>query len=466
MSKASTDNLPHDIRLIAAVSRLIDIHQSRGEAGGVYVPDVPDKAGHNLFLAMSIIDALHEIEMDRGVGASPVTELISRVKKHVPGVIETDIEYCIANLKQGREIHYQAVGEDGEIADGRTWDTTPLLDVQDGFSQVSLTENSRLLLRVSSLRESWLYSDLDADRLIKAIEREQFQDIPAFCRSMTLDLAAKSKQLSGILERPSLSELRSMLIGDGGSIAKSLGDAAATIGKALDLIFDERAREAFQAWEARGGPGFSLGNLQADLELVLQNVEALSRRFMLFIEMAQKVRNEGVEPVRFLEIADRLVEDGNEGSIARCSSLFQELLPWGHSEKIFCPGMLVGAADLRGGLGQEVIPARGFTVDPNQTSGPSRFADFLRRNRNVVLERLSVGPASFSEIVGLGGFALEQDETPLDFFGAYACPGLLDSEGERIIVGLTDTIARFDHSQFEIASSDPLMYLEKAHDPV
>lgn len=46
---------PHDVRLIAAVSRLIDIHQSRRESGGVYVPDVPEKAGLNLFLALQVI---------------------------------------------------------------------------------------------------------------------------------------------------------------------------------------------------------------------------------------------------------------------------------------------------------------------------------------------------------------------------------------------------------------------------
>lgn len=465
MAQSPADNLPPDIRLIAAVSRLIDIHQSRRESGGAYVPEIPEKAGLNLYLALSVLETLHEIEMDRGIGAAPVSEVASRVLRRVPDAKPEDLEYCLANLKQGREIHYRSVGADGELAEGRTWDSTPLLDVQDGFSQVGLTENARLLLRVSSLRESWLYSDLDADRLIKAIERGQFQDVPAFCRAMTLDLAAKSKQLSNILERPSLSELRSALIGDGGSIAASLAEAAATVGAALDRIFSEQARADFEAWESRGGAGFSLGNLQADLEMVLQNAEALSRRFMRFLEMAQKVRNEGVEPIRFLEIADALVEEGGDASIERCGALLESILPWGYSAPFFCPSMLVGAADLRG---EAEAPARsrGFTVDPARAGGSARFADFLKRNRETVMERLRLGPASFSEIMGLGEFALEPGETPMDFFGAYASPGLLGNEGERVFVGLTGKTARFGHSQFEVDASDPLMYLETDDDPL
>jgi hypothetical protein len=233
LSKASTDNLPPDIRLIAAVSRLIDIHQSRRDSSDAYTPRIPESAGANLFLAMSIIECLHEIEMDRGIVATPISELVGAIRKRIPDVADEDIEFCIANMKQAREIRYRTRTEDGGIVDGRTWETTTLLEVQEGFSQVQLTENARLLLRVSSLKESWLYSDLDADRLIKAIERGQFQDIPGFCRAMSLDLASKSKKLSGALERPSLSELRSLLISEGGGIASSLGEAAATISQAI-----------------------------------------------------------------------------------------------------------------------------------------------------------------------------------------------------------------------------------------
>lgn len=466
MAAEFVDKLPHDIRLIAAVSRLIDIHQSRRETGGAYAPDVPDKAGFNLFLALSIIESLHEIEMDRGIGFSPISELAGRLRKSTPQFTDADIEYCIANLKLGREIHYGLSGVDGEVKYARTWDTTPLIEVEEGFSQVQLTENARLLLRVSSLKESWLYSDLDADRLIKAIERGQFQDVPAFCRAMTLDLSAKSKQLSGALERPSLTELRTLLIAEGASIAKSLSTAAATINQAIDLIFSEHIRSNFDLWAERTNAGFYLGNLQADLELVLQNVESLSRRFLRFLEMAQKVRNEGIEAIRFIQIADFLVTSGNVDTIHRTESILHELMPWGVTASIFHPSMLVGEADLKEQCGPELDQIRGFTVDPHAVGGPTRFLDFLKQNRDVLVQRLQEGPVSFSEMTTLTGFVFEAGETPLDFFGAYASPGLLSSENQKIVVGMTDSLASFIHSNQEVTGSDPIMFIEETHDTI
>lgn len=460
MSPITTDNLPHDIRLIAAVSRLLDIHQSRRDMGGAYSPDVPEKAGFNLFLALNIIDSLREIEIDRGMGFAPLSELAGQLKKRVPSVTDSDIEYCITNLKHGREIHYGATGEDGEIRYARTWDSTPLVELEEGFSQIQLTENARLLLRVSSMKDSWLYSDLDADRLIKAIERGQFQDVPAFCRAMTIDLSAKSKQLSGALERPSLSELRSILISEGWSIAKSLNDATETIGRAIDMVFSDHVQTE---WSKRPFPGFHLGNLQADLELVLQNVESLSRRFVQFLAMAQKVRNEGIEAIRFLELADSLVTYGSEITIDRTETILHEVMPWGVAANHFFPSFLIGEANLKEQVSVNE-KSRGFTVNPHAADGSSRFLDFLKRNREVLVQRLNEGPLSFSEMATLTGFTFESGESMLDLFGVYAAPGLLTDENQRIVVGFTDAQTSLIYADQKVTGSDPLLFIEENDD--
>lgn len=161
----------------------------------------------------------------------------------------------------------------------------------------SIIEGS-LVLAFDDIAES---RKQEGDRLIRAIERRQFQDIPGYCRSMSLDMASKSEQLSSALERLSLSELRTLFINEGAGIAASLRDTGDTITRAMDLIYREDTEEAFGHWlQTPAGArldrdGITLGNLQADLHLVLQHVEALSRRFLEFIEQAQKVRHEGVE---------------------------------------------------------------------------------------------------------------------------------------------------------------------------
>lgn len=470
MRGGTKDSLPPEIRLVAVVSRLLDFHQSR-RAGGAYQPDVPNTAGENLFLALEVIESLHEIELDRGAGFVPISELFNRLRDRVPLLSPEDLEFCIANLKQGREIRYRARGDAGEIVDGRTWETTPLLDAQDGVSQVQLTENARLLLRITSLRESWLYSDVDADRLIKVIERRQFHDLPRFCRAMTLDIASKSKQLSGAMERPALTELRSLLLREGEGISRSLKEAKETISAAMALIYLKDTEKAFGHWMATPEgvrmttEGITLDNLQADLQLVLQNVEALSRRFLSFIEQAQKVRNEGAEPLPFLEMANRVILKGSDDEIARIDSLFAGFLPWGREQRIFHPSMLIDATDLSASNKDEDAALHSFKLDPNDATARSRFAEFLSRNRDLIVGRLATGPVSFSEIVGMTGFALDPEDSLLDFFGVYTNPGLLDDENARIVVGLTDEIVSFSTPDYTITGNDPVMYLEKAIDP-
>lgn len=459
--------LPHEIRLIAAVSRLVDIHQSRRDGSGVYVPDVPEKGGYYLTLALMLIECLREVELDRGIGAISISELTGMVRKRVLEATTEDIEYCVASLKTEREIHYGVENAPGKLDLARTWDTTPLLTVAEGFGQVQLTENARLILRIASLRDSWLYSDLDADRLIKAIERGQFEDIPMFCRAMTLDLATKAKQLSGVMERPSLSELRELLLREGPTIAESLAAATETIRNAIDLIFDARSRKSFAGWAARyqsevgDNPPFSLGNLQADMELVLQNAEALSRRFVRFVDQAQQVRNEGAERIRFLDIADYLVKTAKQGDEARLEALLNHVLPWGYGGRLFHPLSLVGAVDFIEPKSEGILGVTGYTLNPEESPNNSRFQDFVRRNRDMIVLRLREGPAYFSEILQLGGFDLQPEESPLDFFGVYAAPGAIEDKETRIIVGLSSTNMQMEFEERLVTGSDPLMLLDE-----
>lgn len=458
MLNNQANELPHEIRLIAAVSRLIDLHQSRRE-GGAYVPDIPDKAGYFLALALMMLDCLREIELERGAGAVPFSILSGMIRKRVTDACDEDIEYCIANLKKEREIHYGIEGDGGRISIGRTWDTTPLVHVVEGFSQIQLTENARLLMRVSSLRESWLYSDLDADRLNKAIERGQFGDIPNFCRAMTLDLATKNKQLSSALERPSLSDLRDLLLREGSSISDSLTKATETIKIAIELIFDERTRKAFSIWADRERPAFSLGNLQSELELVLQNVEALSRRFVTFLDTAQKVRQQGAERIRFIEIADHLVRNAHSNESSRLEAFLHRILSAGSNHSHFDPGMLVGAVDFR--EKEEIPAAAAFTVDPNETSSHSRFRRFIMRNRDRIVERLKQGPVLLSEVMTMDGYDLLPEESILDLFGAYSAPDALEDDTTTILVGFGATLFELEHNGSLITGNDPIMVMEE-----
>jgi hypothetical protein len=460
MKRSSTlSAVPYDVRLVAAVSRLVDLHQSRRESG-VYVPETQERGGYHLSLALLLLDTLREIELDRGPNFVAVGEVLEHLRKRVSSVTAEDLDFVIATITTEREIRFGAEDGKGSLDFGLTRETTPLLEQARGFAQIQLTENSRLLLRIAAMKESWLYSDLDAERLVKAIERGQFDDIPRFCRMMILELASKGKQLSGALERPTLSELRDMLIEEGSLIAEALREATEVVKRACSLIFDARTSAAFAAWKVQSGVAYSIGNLQTEIELVMQNVEALSRRFVVFLETAQRARTTGGTGIPFLEIVDSLTDPESAPDAKRLEALFAGVMPWGIFAGFFHPSALVGAIDFSTlGEDEAVKPASSFTLEPGQGSGYSRFLDFLLRNRTLVVEKLRKCPSSFSEIVLEAGFILEPGETPADFFGVYAAPENLDGDGFRIMVGFTgDTFdAWVGGSRF--AGSNPMMFI-------
>lgn len=454
-----SSQIPHDVRLVAAVCRLVDLHQSRRESG-VYVPETQERSGFLLAVALLLLDTLRELEMERGLSFVAVGDIHGRINERVSTVTAEDLDFVIDSLAREREIRYGVENGLGGFDFGLTKDSTPLIEKARGFAQIQLSENGRLLLRVSAMKESWLYSDIDAERLVKAIERAQFDDIPRFCKMMILEIATKNKQLSSALERPSLAELRDMLIDDGAGIAKALRDAAEIVKRACMLIFDGRTGEAFEQWKARSGVAYSLGNLQTEIECVMQNVEALSRHFVGFLESAQRARTGGGEGIPFLAIIDAMTSPSSAPDMERLEAMLAGLMPWGIRSGFFHPALLVGEVDFSGlEETEEGQPASTFTLEPNQSVGHGRLMDFILRNRALVIGKLRSRPTTFAEMVTEIGFLLEADESPADFFGVYTAPEHLDGEGFRILVGMTgDTFnTRIAGSRF--SGSDPLMFL-------
>lgn len=426
----------------------------------MYVPESQERAGYFLTLALLLLDALRELEMERGPAFVPVSEVLGALKKRVSTVAEEDLDFVIDSLASEREIRYGVEDGEGGLDFGLTKDSTPLVEKARGFAQVQLSENGRLLLRVSSMKESWLYSDIDAEKLVKAIERGQFGDIPRFCKMMVLEIASKNKQLSSALERPTLAELRDMLIEDGAGIASALRDAAEVVKQACTKIFDARTREEFEVWKARNPVSFSMGNLQTEIELVMQNVEAFSRRFVGFLETAQRARSTGGEGIPFLSIIESMTTPSSVPDLQRLEAILAELMPWGVGAGFFHPSQMVGSIDFTTlNDAEETIPVSTFNLEPDRGASHSRLMDFILRNRAKVIDRLKTRPTTFSEMISEVGFVLEVDETPADFFGVYSVPEHLDGEGFRIVVGMTGDSFDTRIAGNRYSGSDPLMFL-------
>src|SRR6185369_3189710 len=125
---------------------------------------------------------------------------------------------------------------------------------------------------------------------------------------------------------PTRQEQCDILIADGKGIGEMLKNAKETVQQAMKLAFDQRTVDVFEDWRTKEGAEFGLGNIQAELEVLLKIIEAVSRRFIDFLSMAQQRREVAVTNYHFLEIADHLVNSCDPQSPDKLEKLMSGIL--------------------------------------------------------------------------------------------------------------------------------------------
>lgn len=455
--------IPSDVRLLAAVSRLLDFHQSRSQGGSVSIPDTPDTAGQNLFLATSVLHTLGRLELEHGQFRVSLKTLSAELARDLVAASADDMMFCVASLAAPREIRYAVLTEQGRLIEARTSDTTTLLTYDPSLRQVSLTENARLLLRVSSLRESWLYSDVDAQRLIKAIQRGQYEDIPRFCREMVRDLAGKARQIADVYERPGLADVRDALIADGAKISAALSDAAQLVQSAMTLLFSEQTEADFQLWRTTRGVTFGLGNLQADLEIVLQSAESLSRRFVEFVKGAQRMHTVRAPMMSFLDMA-RSLTGRDDGALAQIDAAMSDVLPWLPAFAFFSPDLLSGEVDFSA-LMRDDAPKpleSAFESTEEELASGEAMHEFLRRNSAMIVAALRDGPVLFSQLLHLKSLEFLPGEDQASLAGAFTYPEVFDADDLSICIQHRHILFTHESSSLLLMTSDPLLSLNES----
>lgn len=426
------------------------------------MPSVPERAGFNLSVALTMLDVLHDLQMERGAGVVSVSELFALMQKQIPSLQREELDFCIDTLKTRRDIHYAEHFPNGDFKPQVSFNTTDLIRSLDGFEQIALTDNAQLLLRVGTLKDEWLFNDVEAERLVKAIEREQYDRIHDFCRSLNADIAQQNNELIKILDHPSASSLREKLIQDGEKIEQSLALAKENIHEAINLISSEITIESFNQWKKKNEAKFNWGNVLSELESVLQCIEAYSRNFIKFLDTLQQVRPASIQRIDFLKVMDGIASGTIANSEQILNSKLLSWLPYGIDVSVFHPAFLIGEVDFRQDESAKAI-APVFTLDKSGEKNTGRLWDFLNRNRSVLLERLKASPLRFSELIQMEGFELLENETPSDFFGIYTVPEHLPGENSnlRIVVGLTHETFNTEHDELLISGSDPVLVLEE-----
>ena len=461
----AVSDLPAEVRLVAAVSRLLDFHQARSSGSNVSVPEVPETAAHNLHLALSLITALGQWELEQGQALVSLKQLQQLASEDVQSVDETALENCVLSLSRPREIRFGVKTSEG-ITGASTSETTPLLIFDGSLRQVGLTDNARMFIRVAELKNSWLYNDLDAQRLLAALERRQFADIPRFCREMLRDLAAKARQIADVSERPAYTDLRDGLIRDGGTISTALREATALVDKAMRYLFSPPVVDAFDLWKESNAIPYELGNLQAEIERVLQATESLSRRFVRFLTDAQKAQTVRSPSVGFLELVNSLHLRA-DGFLEQLESATADFVPWSSSLSFFSPDLIAGEINLSKLYAQSLPtpPKLSFHQTDQVDDHAEQVHEFLLRNAELILGSLKTGPKPLEELLQLEGLVYEEAEGLADFTGVYSYPEVFEVGEQCIRIMHQDELIEVSSHDFVLVTSNPILSLEVADVP-
>lgn len=461
--------IPPAIMMLAAASRLIDLHQSRRQAGAS-TPEVPENAGRHLGIALMVLEALRNMEMERGIGYVTVEELHLHLSLHVDEIDREELNFVLATLAQEREIHFALPNEDRHFEHGRTRKTTNLIIYADSQEQVRISDNGRLFLRISDDEQAWLYSDSDANKLITALEYRKFFDIPTICRKIGQDLASKGAMLADYIARPTRQEQSTILVADGNGIGTMLEKTKLIVRKAMAIVFDERTIEEFEVWQKREQSNLELGNLQAELETLLRIVETVARKFTEFLDVAQQRRDVMVSELHFLALANNLALGLVPVHRDHLESLMGEIvfplseLPWFH------PSALPGEIDFAEIMDvAEDQKATSFDFSDSSSEPEKRFRTFIDRHRDKIYALLADGPLSFSSLLRFHDFELLPGESVVDFVGIYTTPDAIDGHGDngpRLVVGFTgdDFVGEIDNCR--IIASDPMIFLDRKKEGV
>lgn len=454
-------DLPHDVRLIATVARLLDLHGSRRERGSrsVAIPaqQIGEAAGYYLWIGLEVIDFLGRSARTGSSGPVSIAHLYEQLQQKIEDLAKQDLEYCVAFLSVEREVHYlnpqTLPRQDGRV----TQAPTQLLRYDRRFGQVRLTEAGRLLMRVGSLHQSWMYEDKDVERIPAAIERGMFEDIPRVCEEVIGNLRALNEHLTEIEESPTFESLRAEFLERGRQYRDMMKMANDAIRRAMDLLASPATRERFDTWRSlRGIDVIEVEDALAYVEGVHQALHSLERHFITFLRNIQSRRRAPLGVIRFQDVAERLVYAAP--TTQNLMNLFADIGPWRVKAPSFHQQDMVGRADLA--LDAKATAAMTFEDAPSEEAQRA-FQSFLERNHDWIIARLREGPISFSQLAEATGIDFMEGESPATFFGIFMLPEEISGETLRICVGLK-AAHRMDviSHGMRLVGDDPVIWLD------
>lgn len=234
--------------------------------------------------------------------------VVKDLREDFPEFSEDDFQFVITKLTETYPVFF--------VRDGVMIKNTSLIDRAPAGKRIRLSAKGRMALALSEAAEDWIYLDLDAERIVRAINRGNFSEVEKFCIAMKQSIKSASLQVRAILEKPSTSLVKEALYTDNQLYAATVSKIQSAVSKGLSNMQSLETQELIDNWiEMRPEDEGIEWAIKNNFHTVNSLIETISRNLGDILVRAQRDGERTFSIPDFLNAADTFALN-SDGDVA------------------------------------------------------------------------------------------------------------------------------------------------------
>jgi len=411
--------------VLIASMRLVDIYDARREPGGgsaqaslpARAKKVEDdqSAGMLFELATAIIDYINEEENESHGKYIAVSNIYGSLRYSFPRYTEEDFRFVINKLSVRYPVFF--------VSDGANLRDTAILERASAGDRVRMSQYGRIAISLSSVSEDWRYSDLDAEKIFRAINDGQFSAVEKYCVGLQQTIRDASIEVRRVMESPDMAiKEKSVLYSEHDIYSSTVIKIQKVIENALDLLSANVTQEKIFNWCEAHPEDFEIERAIRDRMMdTLSMIESLSRNLSEVIKTVHAGGMRGLRTVSFTTAARKFA--------------LGDMTDWGERFLINAgfwrpPSGMCGARDVLVKT-MERMPAKKSPKRFDQTDAVevNDARDFLLKYAREVIDLLKEQPAHLRHVIETGSIGAKDIANIGDIVGVFidaSCLGISD----------------------------------------
>ncbi|MCP4344716.1 MAG: hypothetical protein GY795_04220 [Desulfobacterales bacterium] len=418
--------------LLSATIRLTDAYDSNREPGSSSTQVGPENRRHNsegiwFELAVFILEYLQRKDEE-----TPGS-FISRVPLHreiqqtdvFKNIQAEDINYIINLLATPCELKFSLQDVKG------TFDTILTEKAREGTG-IRLSANGRTTCLLAYGIDDWIYTDIEAYKLTRALELGNFDDFIEKIDKIIKKIRIESHEITKIKEMPALSERKKKLLTDKELYLNTIENTQQIITNAkIMLNTDESVQKRISIWIEKHPDDFTDDIIIKErVDRLLQILESFSRNFSSLIDETQTKSSHVIEPVNFYDAGKYVIKNWSAFSADTLFNLFLANGFWQASDNQIAITDLVRVRKipLVSQRTRMVIP----TGKPEKIKHPVEI--FMEKHGLAFRDRIMEGPICLSEIIESEDWNICELTELSSVLGLFIDPSVMGINKGRIII--------------------------------